>query len=47
MKKLLPILLALIGTAAGIGAGIFLAPTSGGPSEQARGSHGAAEDAGA
>ena len=26
MKKLLPILLAVIGTAAGIGAGLFLAP---------------------
>ena len=28
MKKLLPILLALIGTGAGVGAGIFLAPSS-------------------
>ncbi len=30
MKKLLPLLLALIGTGAGIGAGLFLAPGTGG-----------------
>ena len=38
MKKLLPILLALLGTAAGVGAGIFLAPAHEASSETAQNS---------
>lgn len=48
MKKLLPILLALLGTSAGVGAGILLAPAHEPPAEDAagHGSEGQADDHG-
>ena len=45
MKKLLPILLALIGTAADTGAGIFLAPAHDPAPAETAPAHGATEDA--
>ncbi|MBE9635912.1 flagellar basal body-associated FliL family protein [Salipiger mangrovisoli] len=47
MKKLLPLLLALLGTAAGVGAGIFLAPGSGKSTDHAPAPAGAPEHEGA
>ncbi|WP_353473537.1 flagellar basal body-associated FliL family protein [Salipiger sp. H15] len=46
MKKLLPLLLALIGTGAGIGAGLFLAPSPDSGAEHASAEPGTAQDGG-